>query len=136
MPWFSNNKSNLEYRLWLRPLHTAQKHHPTMFHKATVKPTISGPSILYNTPLRGWVAASMRCYYLLFNKVISLFLPIGVQLPSLSLKSYLPRWASVFACPHQKLPDLGMWTGAICNTDIRDNSIFTAYNQLIPLSKK
>ncbi len=34
-----------------RPLHTAEKHRPTMFHKATVKPTRSGPSILYNTPL-------------------------------------------------------------------------------------
>ncbi len=35
----------------LRPLHTAEKHRPTMFHTATVKPTRSGPSILYNTPL-------------------------------------------------------------------------------------
>ena len=42
------------YLLWLRPLHTAEKHRPTMFHTATVKPTKSGPSILYNTPL-SWV---------------------------------------------------------------------------------
>ncbi len=38
------------FTLWLRPLHTAEKHRPTMFHTATVKPTRSGPSILYNTP--------------------------------------------------------------------------------------
>ncbi len=63
MPWFSNNKSNcstnrygitlfdLEYLLCLRPLHTAERHRPTMFHTATVKPTRSGPNILYNTSL-------------------------------------------------------------------------------------
>ena len=36
----------------LRPLHTAEKHRPTMFHTATVRPRRSGPRILYNTPLR------------------------------------------------------------------------------------
>ena len=70
MPWFSSCCSNcsrnrysgtllygllivfdLEYLLWLRPLHTAEKHHPTMFHTATVRPTRSGPNILYNTSL-------------------------------------------------------------------------------------
>ena len=41
-----------QYLLWLRPLHTAEKHCPTtMFHTATVRPKRSGPSILYNTPL-------------------------------------------------------------------------------------
>ncbi len=45
---------DLEYLLWLRPLHTAEKHHPTMFHTATVRPTRSGPNILYNT--------SLKCY--------------------------------------------------------------------------
>ncbi len=38
-------------QLLQKPVHTAEKHRPTMFHKATVKPTRSGPSILYNTPL-------------------------------------------------------------------------------------
>ncbi len=42
---------DLEYLLWLRPLHTAEKHHPTMFHTATVRPTTSGQNILYNTSL-------------------------------------------------------------------------------------
>ena len=28
-------KFNLEYLLWLRPLHTAEKHRPTTFHTAT-----------------------------------------------------------------------------------------------------
>ncbi len=42
---------DLEYLLWLRPLHTAEKHRPAMFHTATVRPKRSGPSILYNTPL-------------------------------------------------------------------------------------
>ncbi len=37
--------------IWLRPLHTAEKHHPTMFHTATVRPTRSGPNILYDTSL-------------------------------------------------------------------------------------
>ncbi len=41
--WF-----NLEYLLWLRPLHTAA----TIFHTATVRPKRSGPRILlYNTSL-------------------------------------------------------------------------------------
>ncbi len=40
-----------QYLLWLRPLHTAEKQRPTMFHTATVRPKWSGPSILYNTPL-------------------------------------------------------------------------------------
>ncbi len=39
-----------QYLLWLRPLHTAEKHRPTMFHTATVRPKRSGPSIRYNTP--------------------------------------------------------------------------------------
>ncbi len=34
-----------------RPLHTAERHRPTMFHTATVRPKRSGPIILYNTPL-------------------------------------------------------------------------------------
>ena len=33
------------------PYYTAEKHHPTMFHTATVRPTRSGPNILYNTSL-------------------------------------------------------------------------------------
>ena len=33
------------YLLWLRPLHTAQKHCPTIFHTATVRPKRSGPII-------------------------------------------------------------------------------------------
>ncbi len=33
-------------------IHTAEKHHPTMFHTATVRPTRSGPNILYNTSLK------------------------------------------------------------------------------------
>ncbi len=37
-----------KYLLWLRPLHTAKKHHPTMF---TVRHKRSGPNILYNTSL-------------------------------------------------------------------------------------
>ncbi len=35
----------------LRPLHTAEKHHPTMSHTATVRHKRSGPRILYNTSL-------------------------------------------------------------------------------------
>ena len=42
---------DLEYLLWLRPLHTAERHRPTMFHTATVRHGRSGPRILYNTPL-------------------------------------------------------------------------------------
>ncbi len=38
----------------IRPLHTAEKHRPTMFHTGTVRPKRSGPSILYNTHLRGF----------------------------------------------------------------------------------
>ncbi len=38
-------------QLLLQLLHTAEKHHPTMFHTATVRPTRSGPNILYNTSL-------------------------------------------------------------------------------------
>ena len=38
---------DLEYHLWLRPLHSAEKHHPTRFHTATVRPTRSGPRTLY-----------------------------------------------------------------------------------------
>ncbi len=38
-------------QLWLRALHTAEKHHPTMFRKATVRPKRSSPYILYNTSL-------------------------------------------------------------------------------------
>ncbi len=37
--------------LWIFRL-TVEKHRPTMFHTATVKPTRSGPTILYKTPLR------------------------------------------------------------------------------------
>ncbi len=37
--------------VWLRPLHTAKKHCPTMFDTATVRPKKLGPIILYNTPL-------------------------------------------------------------------------------------
>ncbi len=32
--------------------HTAEKHRPTMFHKATVGPKRLGPIILYDTPLK------------------------------------------------------------------------------------
>ncbi len=44
-------KVDVEYLLRLRPLHTAEKHHPTMFHTAAVmiRPTRSGLIILYNT---------------------------------------------------------------------------------------
>ncbi len=34
-------------------LHTAEKHHPTLFHTATVRPKRPGPRILYNTSLNG-----------------------------------------------------------------------------------
>ncbi len=47
--WF-----DLEYLLWLRALHTAEKHHPTMFRIATVRPKRSGANILYNTSLNPW----------------------------------------------------------------------------------
>ncbi len=33
------------------PLFRNDKHRPTMFHTATVRPRRSGPRILYNTPL-------------------------------------------------------------------------------------
>ncbi len=46
-------KFDLKSLLWLRPVHTAEKHRPTMFHTATVIPERSGPIILYNTPLSG-----------------------------------------------------------------------------------
>ncbi len=35
----------------LRPLHTAEKRRPTMYHTDTARPTRSGPRILYNTSL-------------------------------------------------------------------------------------
>ncbi len=46
--------------LWLRPLHTAEKHHPTMFHTATVRPTRSGPNLLYNTSLKAMAVLVME----------------------------------------------------------------------------
>ncbi len=51
MPWFSSCCSNCSRNWYSRTLHTAEKHHPTMFHTATVRPTRSGPNILYNTSL-------------------------------------------------------------------------------------
>ena len=45
----------------LRPIHTAEKHRPTMFHAATVRLKRSGPSILYNTPLNK--ANLISCHY-------------------------------------------------------------------------
>ncbi len=36
----------------VRTEHTAEKHRPTMFHTAIVRPKRSGPGILYNTSLR------------------------------------------------------------------------------------
>ncbi len=44
-------------QLWLRALHTAEKHHPTMFCTATVRTKRSGQNILYNTSLR-WTEIS------------------------------------------------------------------------------
>ncbi len=52
MPWFSNNKSNCSRNRYSITLHTAEKHHPTMFHTDTVRPKRSGPNILYNTTLK------------------------------------------------------------------------------------
>ncbi len=59
---------DLEYLLWLRPLHTAEKHRPTMFHTATVKPRRLGPSILYNTPL---MPGKLRDYSTLLPQQVS-----------------------------------------------------------------
>ena len=41
----------LEYILWLRLLHTAKNHGPTMFHMATVSHKRWDPCILYRTSL-------------------------------------------------------------------------------------
>ncbi len=49
--WFIYDSATISLILWLRPLHTAEKHRPTMFHTVKVRPKRSGPSILYNTPL-------------------------------------------------------------------------------------
>ena len=40
---------------------TVLPYHPTMFHTATVRPTRSGPNILYNTPLRPLHTAGKLC---------------------------------------------------------------------------
>ncbi len=53
---------------WLRPLHTAEKHHPTMFHTATVRPTRSGPNILYNTSLSKYIEDNLK-------NILTSFLP-------------------------------------------------------------
>ena len=37
--------------LTIMVVHTAERHHPTMFHTGTVRSKRSGPIILYNTPL-------------------------------------------------------------------------------------
>ena len=40
----------------IRPLHAAEKHHPTMFRTATVRHKRWGPNILYNTSLSSQVS--------------------------------------------------------------------------------
>ena len=44
--WYSKAQKMLKFTFY------AMVHCPAMFHKATVKPTRPGPSILYNTPLK------------------------------------------------------------------------------------
>ncbi len=85
MPLFRNNEFDLEYLPWIRPLHTAEKHRPTMFHTATVRPRRSGPRILYNTPLKrcgdiySWenlLTQSGRCVFTELTAGFKLFIPI------------------------------------------------------------
>ncbi len=58
--------SDFEFTLWtisnplVTNLHTAEKHRPTMFHTATVRPRRSGPKILYNTPLNVNIVTRLR----------------------------------------------------------------------------
>ncbi len=66
MPWFSNNKSNCSWNRYI-----AEKHRRTMFHTTAVRPKRSGPSILYNTPLKTHFA-TMKVFY--FSHFICKFL--------------------------------------------------------------
>ena len=45
------SKFDLEYILWLRPLHTAENHGPIMVHTATVSQKRWDLSLLYRTSL-------------------------------------------------------------------------------------
>ncbi len=53
-------------------LHTAEKHCPTMFHTATVRPRRSGPRILYNTPLIQSRIGAKKAWYVHYPEEVTM----------------------------------------------------------------
>ncbi len=81
---------DLEYILWLRLLHTAENHGPTMFHMATVRHKRWDPCLLYRTSL-SYIGCNCLDFALTFNAGVTV-IRINVYLYSYPLSDELTMY--------------------------------------------